>query len=59
MQELVGANGQRVVGVVAEVGGDVNSTVLVVAIQVGFVIEASLHEASWGWGLGGLVLHID
>ncbi len=39
--------------------GDVNSTVLVVSVQVGFVIEASLDEAAWDWGLGGLALSID
>jgi hypothetical protein len=52
VHERVGVNRQRVVGVVAKVGGDVNSTILVVAVQVGFVLETSLGEASWGWGLG-------
>ncbi len=34
MHEWVGVDRQRVVGVVAGVAGDVNSTVLVVAVQV-------------------------
>jgi hypothetical protein len=50
---------QRLVGIVARVRGDVNSTVLVVAAQVGFVVEASLGEASWGLGLDEIVLSID
>ncbi len=59
MHERVRVNRQRVVGIVAGVGGDVNSTVLVVAIRVGFVVEASLGEASWGWGLVRLALTVN
>jgi hypothetical protein len=48
-----------VVGVMARVDGDVNSTVLVIAIKVGFIVEASFGEVSWGWGLGRLTSTIN
>ncbi len=59
VHEWVKVDRQGVVGIVARVGGDVNSSVLVVAVQVGFVVQASLGEASWGWDLGGSALSIN
>ncbi len=59
VHEWVGVDRQRVLGIVAGIGCDVSSTVLVIAVRVGFVVEASLGEASWGWGLGGLKLSFN
>jgi hypothetical protein len=57
--EWAGVNRQMVVGIVAGVGGDVKSTVLVVDLRVGYVVKTSLGEASWGWGSGGLALTLN